>query len=107
MLIRRFYGSDAMFVLITYDVSTEEAAGKKRLRRVAKICVDYGVRVQNSVFECVAEPAKILELKHKLTKEIDPKKDSLRFYDLGNRSKLKVEHIGAKETMDVEKPLIF
>lgn len=96
-----------MFVLITYDVNTEDAAGKRRLRRVAKICVNYGVRVQNSVFECVAEPAKILELKSKLTKEIDPKRDSLRFYDLGNRAKPKVEHIGTKETIDVEQPLIF
>ncbi len=96
-----------MFVLITYDVSTEDTAGKKRLRRVAKICMNYGVRVQNSVFECVAEPAKILELKSKLAKEIDPERDSLRFYELGNRAKPKVEHIGAKETINVEKPLIF
>ncbi len=96
-----------MFVLITYDVNTQDAEGKKRLRHVAKQCVNYGIRVQNSVFECVADPAKILELKHKLTKEIDTEKDSLRFYYLGNKSKAKVEHIGAKETIDLEKPLIF
>ncbi len=96
-----------MFVLITYDVNTQDAEGKKRLRHVAKQCVNYGIRVQNSVFECVADPAKILELKHKLTKEIDTEKDSLRFYYLGNKTKAKVEHIGAKETIDLEKPLIF
>ena len=103
----RLYGSEAMFVLITYDVNTQDAAGRKRLRHVAKQCVNYGIRVQNSVFECVADPSKILELKHKLMKEIDPEKDSLRFYYLGNKSKTKVEHLGAKETIDVEKPLIF
>ncbi len=96
-----------MFVLITYDVNTQDAEGKKRLRHVAKQCANYGIRVQNSVFECVADPAKILELKHKLTKEIDTEKDSLRFYYLGNKTKAKVEHIGAKETIDLEKPLIF
>ena len=96
-----------MFMLITYDVNTEDGAGKRRLRRVAKICVNYGVRVQNSVFECVAEPATILELKNKLLKEIDSEKDSLRFYDLGNRTKAKVEHIGAKESINVEDTLIF
>ena len=107
MPIHRFYGSDTVFVLITYDVNTQDAAGRKRLRRVAKQCVNYGVRVQNSVFECVAEPAKILELKDKLMKEIDPKKDSLRFYYLGSQSKTKVEHLGAKDTINVEEPLIF
>ena len=96
-----------MLILITYDVNTETAEGKRRLRSVAKCCVRHGQRVQNSVFECVAAPAKILELKSKLTKEIDPKRDSLRFCDLGNHAKPKVEHIGAKETIDVEQPLIF
>lgn len=95
-----------MFVLITYDVNTQDKDGRKRLRRVAKQCVNYGVRVQKSVFECTAEPAKILELKHLLTKEIDPEKDSLRFYYLG-QSNTKVEHIGAKETIDVEGFLMF
>ena len=107
MLIRRFCGSDFMFVLITYDVNTQDSAGRKRLRRVAKQCVNCGVRVQNSVFECVAEPAKILELKNKLAKEIDPTKDSLRFYYLGSQTKTKVEHIGAKDTINIEEPLIF
>ncbi|MBR4223651.1 MAG: CRISPR-associated endonuclease Cas2 [Oscillospiraceae bacterium] len=95
-----------MFVLITYDVNTQDREGRKRLRRVAKQCVNYGVRVQNSVFECVADPAKITELKNILTKEIDPEKDSLRFYYLG-KSKAKVEHIGAKDTIDVQDALIF
>ena len=96
-----------MFVLITYDVNTEDAAGKKRLRRVAKICVNYGVRVQNSVFECVAEPAKILELKSKLTKEIDPKRDSLRFYYLGNKYENKVEHFGVRPSYEPEGTLMI
>ena len=97
-----------MFVLVTYDVNTEDKSGCKRLRRVAKQCVNYGVRVQNSVFECVAEPAKIAELKNKLIKEIDIEKDSLRFYYLGqSKAKTRVEHVGAKVAIDVEDTLIF
>lgn len=96
-----------MLLLITYDVNTQDSKGRKRLRRVAKLCVDYGVRVQNSVFECVVDTAQYRELKHKLTNEIDEQKDSLRFYFLGNGKKTKVEHIGAKETIDVEAPLIM
>lgn len=96
-----------MLLLITYDVNTQDSKGRKRLRRVAKLCVDYGVRVQNSVFECVVDTAQYRELKYKLTNEIDEKKDSLRFYFLGNGKKTKVEHIGAKETIDVEAPLIM
>ena len=95
-----------MLVLITYDVSTETAAGKKRLRQVAKQCVNYGQRVQNSVFECVLEPAKCREVQHKLEQIIDKDKDSLRFYYLGNNYKSKIEHIGAKESFDVEGTLI-
>lgn len=96
-----------MLLLITYDVNTQDSKGRKRLRRVAKLCVDYGVRVQNSVFECVVDTAQYRELKYKLTNEIDEKKDSLRFYFLGSGKKTKVEHIGAKETIDVEAPLIM
>ena len=96
-----------MLLLITYDVNTQDSKGRKRLRRVAKLCVDYGVRVQNSVFECVVDTAQYRELKYKLINEIDEKKDSLRFYFLGNGKKTKVEHIGAKETIDVEAPLIM
>lgn len=96
-----------MFVLITYDVNTQDKEGQKRLRRVAKQCLNYGVRVQHSVFECVADPAKVLELKHKLIKEIDVNKDSLRFYHLGNPSKTVVEHFGAKDVISICEPLIF
>lgn len=96
-----------MLVLITYDVNTENAAGKKRLRKVAKQCVNYGQRVQNSVFECVMDAAKARQVKAILEEIIDKNKDSLRFYYLGNNYKNKVEHIGAKETYNVEDVLII
>ncbi len=96
-----------MLVLITYDVNTENAMGKKRLRKVAKRCVDYGIRVQNSVFECVLNAAEFRKLKHELLSLIDPEKDSLRFYNLGDKHINKIEHYGAKEPIDVEAPLIF
>ena len=83
-----------MLVLVTYDVNTETAAGRKRLRKVAKACVDYGQRVQNSVFECMLDAAQYAAFKAKLTALIDPQTDSLRFYQLGNHYKSKVEHIG-------------
>lgn len=95
-----------MMVLITYDVNTETDAGKARLRKVAKQCVNYGQRVQNSVFECVMDYAKCLEVKHTLEKLIDKDKDSLRFYYLGNNYKNKIEHIGAKQSFDVTDTLI-
>ena len=94
-------------VLITYDVNTQTAEGRKRLRKVAKECVNYGQRVQNSVFECIMDSAKCLEVKHKLEGIIDKKVDSLRFYYLGNNYKIKGEHIGAIETFDLEGVLIF
>lgn len=96
-----------MLVLITYDVNTETAEGKARLRKVAKQCVNYGQRVQNSVFECIMDAAKAREVKDKLVKIIDKDSDSLRFYYLGNNYKNKVEHIGAKESYDVEATLII
>lgn len=96
-----------MLVLITYDVNTQTQEGRKRLSKVAKQCVNYGVRVQNSVFECVIDAAKCLEIKQNLSKIIDKSKDSLRFYYLGDNYKTKVEHIGAKETIKVDEPLIF
>ena len=96
-----------MLVLITYDVSTETAAGRRRLRKVAKECVNYGQRVQNSVFECVADAAKCREIKEKLVDIIDEESDSLRFYYLGNNYKGKVEHVGAKPSYDIEGPLIL
>lgn len=98
---------DKMLVLITYDVSTQDAKGKKRLRQVAKECVNYGQRVQNSVFECIMDEAKCREVQHKLEKIIDKDKDSLRFYYLGNNYKNKVMHIGIKESFNVEDMLII
>ncbi|AZK46724.1 CRISPR-associated endonuclease Cas2 [Paenibacillus lentus] len=96
-----------MLVLITYDVSTVSSAGQRRLRRVSKVCQNYGQRVQNSVFECVVDAAQFATLKLKLMDIIDPDQDSLRFYQLGNNYKNKVEHIGVKESLDLEGPLIL
>ena len=96
-----------MLVLITYDVNTQTPEGKKRLRQVAKQCVNYGQRVQNSVFECVLDAAQCKMVQHKLEQLIDPQLDSLRFYFLGNRYKTKVEPIGTKPSFDVTEPLIF
>lgn len=96
-----------MLVLITYDVNTRTKAGEVRLRKVAKECVNYGHRVQNSVFECIMDQAKCREVKHILEKIIDKKLDSLRFYYLGNHYENKVEHIGVKESFDVEDVLII
>lgn len=96
-----------MLVLVTYDVNTETSAGKTRLRKVAKQCVNYGRRVQNSVFECVLDSAQCVLLKSILTEIIDEKVDSLRFYYLGNNHKTKVEHIGVDRGVNVEETLIF
>lgn len=87
-----------MLILVTYDVSTTDAEGKRRLRMVAKKCVAYGQRVQNSVFECNVDAAQYHVLKAELTKLIDDKKDSLRFYSLGNKYHNRVEHVGVKDT---------
>lgn len=91
-----------MMVLITYDVNTENAEGRKRLRQMAKQCVNYGQRVQNSVFECVLDAAQCRQLQHKLLQIMDEQKDSLRFYYLGNQYRTKIEHFGAKETYEAE-----
>jgi CRISPR-associated protein Cas2 len=96
-----------MLVLITYDVNTETPAGRKRLRTVAKLCVDHGQRVQNSVFECALDTVQLRVVKDKLLKAIDLKLDSLRFYMLGNNYKNKVEHYGAKASFDVTEPLVL
>ena len=95
-----------MLVLISYDVSVENK-GPRRLRRVAKACQNYGQRVQYSVFECVVDPAQWTVLKQKLMDEIDPELDSLRFYFLGSNWKRRVEHIGAKKSIDFDAPLIL
>jgi len=91
-----------MLLLITYDVSTQDAAGKTRLRRVAKRCVDFGQRVQNSVFECLVDEAQYRKLKHELENMIDPEKDSLRFYNLGNNYHSRIEHVGIKESYEAD-----
>ncbi|MEQ2368978.1 CRISPR-associated endonuclease Cas2 [Adlercreutzia equolifaciens] len=91
-----------MLTVITYDVNTEDPAGRRRLRKVARHCVNYGQRVQNSVFECVADAATMAKIKSELTKLIGPEKDSLRFYYLGNNYGSKIEHVGAKESYDAE-----
>ena len=95
-----------MLVLITYDVNTEDAAGRKRLRQIAKQCVNYGQRVQNSVFECLLDAAQCRSLQAKLCKIMDPEKDSLRFYYLGTRYENKIEHFGVMVSYDPEDVLI-
>lgn len=95
-----------MLVLITYDVCTESEGGKKRLRKVAKACQNYGQRVQESVFECLIDPALMRQLQANLENLIDKEKDSLRFYYLGDEWRGKVEHIGAKKPMDLKGTLI-
>jgi len=96
-----------MLVLVSYDVSTRDEAGRRRLRRVAKLCENRGQRVQNSVFECLVDPAQWTKLRAALIAEANPSEDSLRFYFLGAEWKRRVEHVGAKPTYDPEAPLIF
>lgn len=96
-----------MLVLITYDVSTEDAAGRKRLRQIAKQCVNYGQRVQNSVFECLLDPTQCKLLQTKLLEIMDEEKDSLRFYYLGKKYENKMEHFGCRQTSLPEEPLIL
>jgi len=96
-----------MLVLITYDIAVTSLIGEKRLRKVAKICKDYGQRVQNSVFECDVTPAQWEILKDRLLETYKEDKDSLRFYFLGANWKRRIEHHGIKESIDTEKPLII
>jgi CRISPR-associated protein Cas2 len=96
-----------MLVLVTYDVNTETAAGRKRLNKTAKKCLAYGQRVQNSVFECVLDSVQFLRLQHELDEIIDTEKDSLRFYNLGNNYKSKVIHLGTKLVKPVDETLII
>jgi len=95
-----------MMVLVTYDVSTETAQGRKRLRHVAKICENRGQRVQYSVFECLVDPAQWTSLRQRLIDAIDEKEDSLRFYFLGKNWRGKLEHVGVQKSYDPEGPLI-
>lgn len=94
-------------MLITYDVNTETPAGRRRLRRVARACLDYGQRVQQSVFECEVSPAQWVALRTRLVQETDPALDSLRFYRLGADGRRRVEHVGAKAVTDLAAPLVF
>lgn len=94
-------------MLVTYDVNTETPIGRRRLRRVARACLDFGQRVQNSVFECDVDPGQWVALRARLVSEIDPSVDSLRFYRLGASGRRRVEHVGAKPNLDLTGPLLF
>ncbi len=109
MDIQLFYGNEVatMLVLVTYDVNTETAEGRKRLRKVAKQCCNYGRRVQNSVFECIIDVGQAVLLKETLKSIIDEKIDSLRFYYMGERYQTKVEHIGVERGIAVDQTLIL
>ncbi len=96
-----------MLVVITYDVNTEDAAGRRRLRQMARQCVNYGQRVQNSVFECLLDPAQCRSLQAKLCQIMDEEKDSLRFYYLGKKYETKIEHFGCKNTYMPEETLMI
>jgi CRISPR-associated protein Cas2 len=96
-----------MMVLVSYDVSTIDKEGRRRLRHLAKICLDYGQRVQNSVFECLIDPAQWTVMKGQLIDIIDKEQDSLRFYFLGSNWKRRVEHIGTKKAINLDGPLII
>ena len=96
-----------MLVLITYDVNTEDAAGRKRLNKIAKLCVSFGQRVQNSVFECLLEADELAVVKHKILCLIDEEKDSVRFYNLGQKYSTKIEHYGNKMSYEPEGVLVL
>jgi len=96
-----------MLVLVSYDIMTSDKGGAKRLRRIAKHCLNYGQRVQYSIFECDIDPAQWTVLKDNLIKEMNEEKDSLRFYYLGSNWKRRVEHIGNKKTIDLDEPIIM
>ena len=95
-----------MMVLITYDVNTQTLAGQKRLRKVAKVCQNYGQRVQNSVFECIIDTTQLKELQAKLESLMNKEKDSIRYYYLGDHWRKRVEHMGVKDSLDLEGTLI-
>ena len=96
-----------MLVLVSYDVNTQNAEGRKRLRNIARICQNWGQRVQFSVFECIVDPAEWAGLRNRLVTTMNLEKDSLRFYYLGANWKRRVDHVGAKPTLDQEGPLVF
>lgn len=107
MGIQHLCGSDKMFILITYDINTTTKEGRKRLRTVAKICENYGQRVQNSVFECKVNEGQFRQIKHQLNETINHDKDSLRFYRLGKNYKKTVEKMGKNNSYNIEEPLIL
>ena len=107
MVIQHLCGSDEMFILITYDINTTTPEGRKRLRLVAKICQDYGQRVQNSVFECKVDEGQFRLIKYKLLETIDHEKDSLRFYRLGKNYEKTIEQMGNNKSYNIESPLIL
>ena len=96
-----------MLVVVSYDVNTTDRAGRRRLRRIAKACQDHGQRVQFSVFECEVTPADWTRLRGRLLDELNAEKDSLRFYFLGRDGKRRIEHVGAREPLDLEGPLLL
>lgn len=96
-----------MLALVTYDVNTESQEGKRRLRKVAKICTKYGIRVQNSVFECDVDPSQLKLLRNEILAVINEKTDSIRIYNLGDHYVKRIEHYGSKSTFDQEGPLVF
>ena len=96
-----------MLMLVSYDVSTVDRAGRSRLRRIAKACLNWGIRVQNSVFECNVNPAQWVQLKAELEDIFDPETDSLRYYNLGDHYSTRIEHVGAKPALDMEQPLLL
>lgn len=106
MLIRRFSRGKGMMVLITYDVNTTTGQGVRRLAKVAKICTNYGQRVQNSVFECLVDNTQLAMIKKQILDIIDVEKDSVRYYVLGEQYKNRIEHIGKKQGVDLAGPLI-
>lgn len=96
-----------MLMLVTYDVATQDAAGRRRLRKIARLCQNYGQRVQYSVFECQVDPARWAALRAELIDEMDASQDSLRFYRLGSNWRPRIEHVGVKESYDPEGPLVM
>lgn len=96
-----------MLMLVTYDVATQDAAGRRRLRKIARLCQNRGQRVQYSVFECQVDPAQWAELRAELIDEMDADQDSLRFYRLGTNWRPRIEHVGVKESYDPDGPLVM
>ena len=106
MNILHFYGSDCMFIVVCYDVKTNNSDGRKRLRHIAKLCRDYGQRVQLSVFEISLSTTDWIYLKNRILEEMNENEDSVRFYYLGENAKERIEHMGIKPSVDYDDPII-